>query len=501
MKDAEQNQRSIVVTLLDLKNAFGEINHKLIISALQYHHIPMEITNLIENIYSNCQISIATGTQNTPLINVTKGVLQGDPCSPLIFNICFNPLMKLISQPKYEQLGYLWDPNARVRSWLQFADDTALISKNVKAAQSLIDLNVAWCKWSGMEIRTDKCITFGMRKQDGVYKQFQPNLTINDETIPQVENNGHFTYLGKQFDFDMKNESVKSNLHSKLSDLLKKTTDLNVCPQLKLKILKFYIPSQLYFTLKIYDIPYTWISNTLDSLILKSVSTWLDLPISSCNEEILELSKRKGGFGIPLLKTLTLQLRLSLRFSLKNSKDDDLTTIWNQTTNKNAKIDSLIDQQPTKQSAMNLLASEHSLKIDTHISSLKLQGKSFIEIQKALPQKSISNWNSFLESVPDHLFTFARKAMQQQLPTAANLLRWNKISSSSCVLCGLSQTNKHVLSNCGSEIMLSKYTKRHDRALEILLDWFKSNLKDKHELYADFDTASVKPITDLFFQF
>ena len=49
--------------------------------------------------------------------------------------------------------------------------------------------------------------------------------------------------------------------------------------------------------------------------------------------------------------------------------------------------------------------------------------------------------------------------------------------------------------------MLSKYTKRHDRTLEILLDWFKSNLKDKHELYADFDTASVKPITDLFFQF
>ena len=49
--------------------------------------------------------------------------------------------------------------------------------------------------------------------------------------------------------------------------------------------------------------------------------------------------------------------------------------------------------------------------------------------------------------------------------------------------------------------MLSKYTKRHDHALEILLNWFKSNLKDNHELYADFDTASVKPISDLFFQF
>ena len=112
-----------------------------------------------------------------------------------------------------------------------------------------------------MEIRTDKCITFGMRKQDGVYEQFQPNLTINDERIPQVGTNESFTYLGKHFDFEMKNESTKSALQSKLSDMLKITTDLEVGAQLKLKILKYYIPSQLSFILKIYDIPYTWISN------------------------------------------------------------------------------------------------------------------------------------------------------------------------------------------------------------------------------------------------
>ena len=53
----------------------------------------------------------------------------------------------------------------------------------------------------------------------------------------------------------MKNESIKSALQSKLSDMLKITTDLEVGAQLKLKILKYYIPSQLSFILKIYDIP------------------------------------------------------------------------------------------------------------------------------------------------------------------------------------------------------------------------------------------------------
>ena len=76
----------------------------------------------------------------------------------------------------------------------------------------------------------------------------------------------YYYYLGKHFDFEMKNESTKSALQSKLSDMLKITTDLEVGAQLKLKILKYYIPSQLSFILKIYDIPYTWISNNLDAI-------------------------------------------------------------------------------------------------------------------------------------------------------------------------------------------------------------------------------------------
>ena len=33
-------QRSVVITLLDLKNAFGEVHHNLIPAVLKYHHIP-----------------------------------------------------------------------------------------------------------------------------------------------------------------------------------------------------------------------------------------------------------------------------------------------------------------------------------------------------------------------------------------------------------------------------------------------------------------------------
>ena len=44
---ARQKQRSLVVTLIDLKNAFGEAHHELICAVLRFHHIPRSIEKFI----------------------------------------------------------------------------------------------------------------------------------------------------------------------------------------------------------------------------------------------------------------------------------------------------------------------------------------------------------------------------------------------------------------------------------------------------------------------
>ncbi len=78
--------KSLVITLLDLKNAFGELHHNLIYKVLQYHHIPDPINELIRSLYTNFQTSIITEKFSTPFITVGRGVLQGDCLSPLLFN-------------------------------------------------------------------------------------------------------------------------------------------------------------------------------------------------------------------------------------------------------------------------------------------------------------------------------------------------------------------------------------------------------------------------------
>ena len=75
---AQIKQKSLVVTLLDLKKAFGEVHHNLISSVLSYYHVPESIQCLIISLYTNFKTSIITVHCRSPAIPVCKGVLQGD---------------------------------------------------------------------------------------------------------------------------------------------------------------------------------------------------------------------------------------------------------------------------------------------------------------------------------------------------------------------------------------------------------------------------------------
>ena len=48
---ARVKQISLVITLLDFKNAFGEVHHNLIPEALKYHHVPLHIQTIIGNLF------------------------------------------------------------------------------------------------------------------------------------------------------------------------------------------------------------------------------------------------------------------------------------------------------------------------------------------------------------------------------------------------------------------------------------------------------------------
>ena len=125
----------------------------------------------------------------------------------------------------------------------------------------------------------------------------------------------------------MDNQKAKQQLKDKLTVLLRTTSGLDIKPQQKLEILKKFIPTQLSFGLRIYDFSYTWIEQTLDSLIANAVRDWMTFPISTCVKEILALLKNQGGFDIPSQKSVAQRLRLTQRYMLKFNKSEDIRKV------------------------------------------------------------------------------------------------------------------------------------------------------------------------------
>ena len=105
IKQAKLKQGSIVVTLLDLKNAFGEVHHNIIPVVLKHHHVPEKI-NIVKSLYVQFHTTVITSRFSTELLPVSKGVLQGDCLSPLLFNLQFNTLIQYIKSDKFQQMDY-----------------------------------------------------------------------------------------------------------------------------------------------------------------------------------------------------------------------------------------------------------------------------------------------------------------------------------------------------------------------------------------------------------
>ena len=51
LKDAKKSYRQIVVTWIDLKNAFGSVSHDLMQFAMKWYHVPEQLAHIIFTYY------------------------------------------------------------------------------------------------------------------------------------------------------------------------------------------------------------------------------------------------------------------------------------------------------------------------------------------------------------------------------------------------------------------------------------------------------------------
>ena len=106
IQEGRLQQSNIAVCWLDLANAFGSVEHDLILLTPEHYHLETAFINLVIAVYSGLSVVVKTGTWVTDSIPFNIGIFQGDPMSVIIFNLVANLFVKLITE-NYNRLAPL----------------------------------------------------------------------------------------------------------------------------------------------------------------------------------------------------------------------------------------------------------------------------------------------------------------------------------------------------------------------------------------------------------
>ena len=122
MTDARCASRNLSIVWLDLKDVFGSVPHSILLNLLKRAGLT---GSTINNIYtaSSCYLRVGNTTSNP--ITVGKGVKQGCPLSPILFNFVIEGILHGV-----ESLNHGYTMGETTLNALACADDLFLLCKD-----------------------------------------------------------------------------------------------------------------------------------------------------------------------------------------------------------------------------------------------------------------------------------------------------------------------------------------------------------------------------------
>ena len=153
--DARHHTHTIIITWLDLANAYGSVRHNLIQFALKMFHVPDWFCHLVFLHYDLLFAKVVTKTWSTSVFQYLMGVFQCDPASPIFFNIVYQMCVNYAKQHAIEPYTFT-DDHFDIRSsfgtmtinQLVYADDHTTVNSSIEGAQHTLRLITSWLEWT-----------------------------------------------------------------------------------------------------------------------------------------------------------------------------------------------------------------------------------------------------------------------------------------------------------------------------------------------------------------
>ncbi|KAK6740236.1 hypothetical protein RB195_008606 [Necator americanus] len=173
----------LCLTFIDLKKAFDSVETEAVVEALDNQGVPTQYIRVLRELYSNFTTGISPFYKNI-IIDVKRGVRQGDTISPKIFTATLENAMRKL---EWDDMGVKVD--GRQLHHLRFADDIVLVTPSISQAERMLTEFDETCGCIGLQLNLQK--TMFMRNG---WVSDAP-FTLNGTNISECTS---YVYLGRE---------------------------------------------------------------------------------------------------------------------------------------------------------------------------------------------------------------------------------------------------------------------------------------------------------------
>lgn len=298
---------------LDIRKAFDMVSHHSILRALDRFGVDKITKAYIKQTLGNAHTTIHVGKHASKSIHIQRGVKQGDPLSPVLFNLVMDELLDVLDK---SGRGATLENGSKLVA-MAFADDVIIVDDRDDHLALSLGVAEEFFRQRGMEINTSKSHTMSsvFTKGNSVSRT-EPIFCINKRLLPMVNHLNSIKYLGHHFSTT---GALKPSLAALPSWLLN-LSRAKLKPSQKLNILKNYMIPRLYYALQTPKITAKTLKEC-DTLIRKSVKQILHLNHHTPNQ-YLHADVKDGGLGITNLRLVIPHVFLGRMEKLLNHSDE-----------------------------------------------------------------------------------------------------------------------------------------------------------------------------------
>jgi hypothetical protein len=184
------------VASLDLEKAFDKVYHASVIACLSDAGVDSDLVQILWSMYRKQTAYVSMNGAASRIFDIIRGVRQGDPMSPILFNNVTRVVYKhLKAKWRDEGHGTVVCGNESTNSThAMFADDTTLFASSKQALVAMIrDVRDALAQ-HGLNMNMGKCMI-----QTSSCNHSTESVDVDGEVIPVVEATDGFKVLGTQF--------------------------------------------------------------------------------------------------------------------------------------------------------------------------------------------------------------------------------------------------------------------------------------------------------------